>query len=150
MVNTITHDVFGNLEIEIEDGILHINGETSVGSKERIPLHITGRVGQTSDEILALALGAHQIFLAREIEFRTATVTAVVTQEQVKKIADDIGEELSMDDIVDGYAGIMIINYFTHGNEVSIYFEDEEGLVGMDVILTSDLGFTNMGSGSDG
>lgn len=150
MPDTVTHDLFGALEVEIEDGICHLNGETAVGIGGATPLHITGREGQSTAEILKLAASAHTLFEWREEDLRDAAVRAVVTQEKVNNASEEIGEKLSMEDVVKGYSKIMIINYFTQANEVSVYFEDVEGLIGMDVILLSDLAFSTVHSGLDG
>ena len=44
----------------------------------------------------------------------------------------------------------MVINYFTESNEASIYFEDEEGIFGVDINLVSDLKFAEIKANADG
>jgi len=151
MSETVNHSVFGELEKEIDDeGRVHLEGEVSIAGGPSCRVHITGSGETPVEEILQIAATAHEQFTAREAELRREAVNQTITDERLREIAEDLGEEISRDEAVEAYSSIMIINYFTESNEVSIYFEDEEGLFGVDVNLVSDLAFSQIKADMDG
>jgi len=127
-----------------------LNGTSDLGGR----LHIRGKLKTGSDAILKAAADAHAIFSAREPEFRLQALRGAMDESHLAELAE-MAEEMDLDPDNFGYQTVadtlelMIINYFTDADEVSVYWEDD-GLIGMDVTLSANLAFTRVEGGFDG
>ena len=150
MSSTIEHTYFGKLEKEVEeDGIVSYTGEWTIVEVEPFEVHIIGEESDSEEEIFQKAQKAHEIFLSRVDELRKAGVDQVISDRQLAEIAEDSGKDLTRIDLYEAYEAIMVANYFTECNEVSIYFEDD-GLGGVDVNLVTDFTFSQLHAHGDG
>ena len=150
MSETIEHEVFGTLNKSINDGELHLEGEMCLGDSAPFQLHITGEKDASLEEVLRIAAEAHEQFVRRQAELREKAVNEVITDEELEAASEDLGDELSREDAIESYNKIMIVNYFTQYDEVSVYFENEEGIFGNDINLVADLKFSNISANADG
>ncbi len=79
-------------------------------------------------------------------------------QLEIKCAVEEESEDLSEVDydpttwegVIRNCRNLMIINYFTEEDEVSICFEDEAGLFGVDVTVETDLAFSTVEAATDG
>jgi len=150
MSTSIDHKYFGNLAKETEEeGIVSFTGEFTIADGEPFEVHITGEESESDEEILNKAQAAHEIFVSRVNELRKAGVDQVISDEVLADIVEDSGEELTREDLYKAYEIIMVANYFTECDEVSIYFEDD-GLGGVDVNLVTDFTFSKLSVQGDG
>jgi len=151
LTNVVSHDLFGMLKRSenIKDYV-DLEGTISVAGRPACKLHITGSNESTVEEILDWAAEAHRTFLEREPEIRAEAVKLAIPDSWISDLSKEKGEKVTREQVIEAFKTIMVINYFTESDEVSIYFVDGSGWFCHDVNLVSNFAFTDLDAGIDG